>query len=66
MGVVLAKSGLLLGGVKRHVSARFASKGDAHQWALTVKLQNTAAGRDVFAIEVLGSNLSPEIHSIAL
>lgn len=45
-GVVTAKSGVLVGGVKRHQSSPFCSRSAAVRWSVVVAQGNKSAGRD--------------------
>lgn len=59
--VIVAGKGVLLGGVKRHFSSRFASRADAESFMATSVEQNQLAGRDIISAEIRESHQKPEI-----
>jgi hypothetical protein len=61
IGVLHAKSGTLLGGVRVHDSSRFSSKEDAQAWLDQAVRANKEAGRDVGHAGIVSSNRPPEI-----
>ena len=61
-GVVLAPSdGLLLGGVRRHISSRFRTAEAAEAWTGAVISGNVGAGRTIESFRVAPSQLEPQI-----
>lgn len=60
--VLIAKSGhLLIGGVKKHVSGRFATSEMAHKWLDQAIETNVKSGREVGQNYVRESRNKPEI-----
>lgn len=47
IATLTADTGLLLGGVKQHTSARFTSHRDCFDWGWTIRDTNRKAGRSV-------------------
>lgn len=62
-GIVIAAEGeLLLGGVKRHESARFAREDQARDWVDVIMDTNAEAGRKVASAAVVGTGAPPEVE----
>ena len=62
IAVVITRTGLLLGEVTAHKSARMGSQAMARYWAASVIRINKAAGRDPHPdIKIRESDLEPEI-----
>ena len=62
IGIVTARTGLLLGGVMEHHSSRFATSAMAVAWCEAILQGNREAGREISGCLIRPDNRPPEIQ----
>jgi len=63
-GIITAGDGLLIGGIRMHVSSRFETQKNARDWAEMCAQENEEAGRDVDTVSVMPSIKKHEISEL--